>query len=127
MAELSSVIVHSMQLSICARKGTPLAPRLIQFPVRNAFAAERSRDALARDADYRHTEEQAHRIAQQVESEIAGIAERQATGRSTEFEAARNRAVITMRPTSRLARLRKQLISLRAKARAFALKPFLRR
>jgi hypothetical protein len=126
MAELSSVIVHSMQLSICVRKGTPLAQRVIQFPVRNAFAAERSHDALARDTDYRNTQEQAHRIAEQVGSEIARQAERLATGRNAEFEAARNRAIITMRPTSRLTRLRKHLVSMQAKARLFALKPFTR-
>jgi hypothetical protein len=121
---LSSVIVYSMQLSICVRKGTPLAQRVIQFPVRNAFAAQRSHDALARETEHRNTEDQTRRIAQQVEQEIANQAERQATGRSLEFEAARNRSIITMRPTSRVARLRKNLASMQAKARSFAVKTF---
>jgi hypothetical protein len=103
-----------------------LAQRVIQFPVRNAFAAERSHDALAREAEYRTTQGQTQRIAEQVESEIARQAERLATGRGAEFEAARNRAVITMRPMSRIARLRKLLLSMRAKTRSSALKPFTR-
>ena len=103
-----------------------MAQRVIQFPVRNAFAAQRSHDALAREAEYRSSQDQTQRITQQVEQEIANQAERQATGRSAEFEAARLRSVITMRPTSRIARLRKNVASMQAKARSFALKPFTR-
>ena len=98
-----------------------MAQRVIQFPVRNAFTAERSQAALAREAEFRDTQEQTRRITEQVEGEIARKVERQAIGRNTEFDAARNRAVITMRPTSRLARLRKNLAS---KARSFTSKTF---
>lgn len=81
-----------------------MARRVIQFPVRNAFAAQRSRDALALD-----TQDYAHRIAEQVEDEIALQAHRLASGRSIEFESARNRNVTIMPRPSRLLRLRKKI------------------
>jgi len=84
-----------------------LARRVIQFPVRNAFAAQRSRDALAHD-----THDQTNRIAEQVEREVQAQAQRLASGRSTEFESARNRNVTMMRPTSRIQRLRKGLAAI---------------
>ncbi len=84
-----------------------MARRVIQFPVRNAFAAQRSRDALALD-----TQDYAHRIAEQVEDEIALQAHRLASGRSTEFESARNRNVTIMPRPSRLMRLRKSMAAI---------------
>jgi plasmid stabilization system protein ParE len=90
-------------------QGKQLANRVIQFPVRNAFAAERSRDALARHSQERDNQDQAQRIAEQVESEIAQQAERQASGRNAEFEAARRSGVLMIRPKSRLARMRDRI------------------
>ena len=84
-----------------------MARRVIQFPVRNAFAAQRSRDALAHD-----THDQTNRIAEQVESEIALQAQRLASGRSTEFESARNRNVTMMRQPSTAMRLRKSIAAI---------------
>jgi hypothetical protein len=89
-----------------------LARRVIQFPVRNAFAAQRSRDALARDAEEHDSQEHAHRIAEQVDREIASQAQRQASGRSSEFESARNRNVTMMPQPSRVMRLRKSIASI---------------
>jgi hypothetical protein len=86
-----------------------LAQRIIQFPIRNAFG--RSHDSLARDTEYLDTQRHAHRIAQQVEVEIARKAERQATGRSAAFAAARNHDVIVMRSMSRIASLQAATLS----------------
>ena len=61
-------------------KEFPLATRLIQFPVRNAFAPIRSHDSLARDTQYH-----ASRIAQQVEEEIARKARRMSLGLRIQF------------------------------------------
>jgi hypothetical protein len=97
-----------------------LARRVIQFPVRNAFTAQRSHDSLARDNQDRSTQDHAHRIAQQVEDEIQRIAERRASGRRAEFEEIRSPGVLVLHPPSRLSRLRKRLAS-------FAKKLFTRR
>jgi hypothetical protein len=99
-----------------------LARRVLQFPVRNAFAPRRSHDSLARD-----TEDHTHRIAEQVQNEIVRQAERQATGRSAEFEKARNRDIVVLRPLSRFARLRRQIAWVGIKARSYATSLFKRR
>jgi hypothetical protein len=107
-------------------KETPLARRVIQFPVRNAFTAERSRNSLARDAQERDTQDQAHRIAARMESEISRLAERHATGNRAAFEASRNREVVVLRPTSRVSRLRKRIAAMPVAARDFASRLFTR-
>jgi hypothetical protein len=89
-----------------------LANRVIQFPVRNAFAAARAHDAEERDTEYRDSQKQAHRIVDQVDSEIARQAQRMATGRAARLEDARARGVITMQPATKTARLRKRVASL---------------
>jgi hypothetical protein len=104
-----------------------LARRVIQFPVRNAFAAQRSQDALARDAEEGNTQEQAHRIALRVEGEISRLAERQVTGHYAAAQASRNRDVTVLRPTSRAARLRKRITMMPSSIRTFATKLFTRR
>jgi hypothetical protein len=93
-----------------------VARRVIQFPVRNAFAP-RSYDALARDTE--DTLHHAHRIVQQVEDEIARTADRMSSGRSAEFERARA-GIIMLRPLTRWGRLRKQIAPLFTKARTYA-------
>jgi hypothetical protein len=99
-----------------------LARRVIQFPVRNAFAAQRSQDSLARDTQDSETQLHAHRIATRVENEIARLAESQATGNRTAFETARSRDVLVLRPTSRATHLRKRITALRAAIQAFTSK-----
>jgi len=76
-----------------------LARRVLQFPVRNAFAPQRSHDSLARDPDAH-----AQRIVEQVNAEMVRKAERQATGRVQAFENARTYGVTTM-PSPRRAPL----------------------
>lgn len=64
-----------------------MAKKVIQFPVRNAFRPMPSPEtdgSLARDS-----QNHAHRIAAQVEAELARKAERMATGLRVEFERAR--------------------------------------
>jgi hypothetical protein len=97
-----------------------LARRVIQFPVRNAFAAQRSRDSLARDEQTRDSQNQAHRIVEQVEAELARTAERQARGRSTELERARSYGVAIMPQVSRAGSFRKRIANLQARLSAFA-------
>jgi hypothetical protein len=97
------------------QEDSPLAQRVIQFPVRNAFAAQRSRDALARDTEVADAAEQTQRIAGIVENELARTAERLATGRSAGFESARTRGVVMMPTTSRLKHLLRKVAALRAK------------
>ena len=92
-----------------------MAHRVIQFPVRNAFAAQRSRDALARDTEAPDAAKQAKRIAGIVENEMARTAERLATGRNTGFESARNRGVVMMPTTSPIQRLLRKVAALRPK------------
>lgn len=60
-----------------------MAKRVIQFPVRNAFPPSRPETdgSLARDS-----QDHAHRIAAQVEAELARKAERMATGLRLEFD-----------------------------------------
>ena len=84
-----------------------MARRVIQFPVRNAFASPRQSDSLARD-----TRGQAERIAEQVEAEIARLALRQATGARADFEEARRQGVLMMHPATPLSRLHKRLNTL---------------
>ncbi len=84
-----------------------MAHRVIQFPVRNAFASPRQTDSLARD-----TRGQAERIAEQVEAEIARLALRQATGARADFEEARRQGVLVMHTPTPLSRLRKRLNTL---------------
>ena len=93
----------------------PLAQRVIQFPVRNAFAAQRSRDALARETEVRDAGQQAERIAGIVDNELARTAERLASGRNTGFENARNRGVVVMPIASQAQRLRRKLALLGTK------------
>jgi hypothetical protein len=85
-----------------------VARRVIQFPVRNAFASPRSNDSLARADSRSHAE----RIVEQVEGEIARLAQRQATGAREDFEAARRSGVITLRPATPVSRFRKRLQNL---------------
>jgi hypothetical protein len=97
-----------------------LARRVLQFPVRNAFAP-RTQDALARD-----TQDHAHRIVQQVEDELARKAERLGAGNNAELERARSYGVVIMPRTSRSAVLRKRLRALGSGFRAIAFRLFSR-
>lgn len=78
-----------------------MARRIIQFPVRNAFYAQRSYDALARDP-----QDHAHRIAEQVEQEITRLAFRRSTGLNAEMAATRLGAIVVMPTSSRLGRFK---------------------
>jgi len=82
-----------------------VARRVLQFPVRNAFAP-RTQDALARD-----TEDHAHRIVQRVDNEIARKAERLATSNTEELERARSYGVVIMPQTSRTGKFLNRLRS----------------
>lgn len=68
-----------------------MATRLIQFPVRNAFAPIRSHDSLARDTEYQATQYHASRIAQQIEEEMARKARRMSVGLRIQFAEAGGR------------------------------------
>jgi hypothetical protein len=117
-------ISHLQYLDLSHRKGTSLARRVLQFPVRNAFAVERLYDSLALNAENRAQDrkKQPHRISVQVENEISNLVARQSTGRNGEFEAARLRSVVVLRPTSRIARLRKRFAAMPSSVRAFTAK-----
>ncbi len=91
-----------------------MARRVLQFPVRNAFAP-RTQDALARD-----TQDHAHRIVQQVEGELARKAERLAVGASEELERARSYGVVVMPQASRAGNLRRRIRALQSSLSAFA-------
>jgi hypothetical protein len=82
-----------------------VARRVLQFPVRNAFAP-RTQDALARD-----TEDHAHRIVQQVENELARKAERMNSNNNEELERARTYGVVMMPQASRTGKLFKRIRS----------------
>ena len=82
-----------------------MARRVLQFPVRNAFAP-RTQDALARD-----TEDHAHRIVQRVDNEIARKAERLATSNTEELERARSYGVVIMPQASRTGKFLNRLRS----------------
>jgi hypothetical protein len=97
-----------------------LARRVLQFPVRNAFAP-RTQDALARD-----TEDHAHRIVQRVEDELARKAERMNAGNNEELERARSYGVVMMPQMTRSGNLRKRLHALQASLSAFASSLFIR-
>jgi hypothetical protein len=97
-----------------------VARRVLQFPVRNAFAP-RTQDALARD-----TQDHAHRIVQQVENELARTAERLSAGSNAELERARSYGVVMMPQATRIGTLRKRLAALRSRFSAFALNLFSR-
>lgn len=91
-----------------------MARRVLQFPVRNAFAP-RTQDALARDR-----QDHAHRIVQQMENEIARKAERVASGNSEELERARSYGVVMMPQATRGGNFRKRIIALQVSFSAFA-------
>ena len=91
-----------------------MARRVLQFPVRNAFAP-RAQDALARD-----TEDHAQRIVRQVENEIAHKAARMANGRTEEMERARSYGVVVMPQASRTGNFRKRIRAVPASLSAFA-------
>lgn len=80
-----------------------MAKRVIQFPVRNAFrpVGPETDGSLARDS-----QDHAHRIAAQVEAELARKAERMATGLRVEFDRVRNAQA---KPPSRWQRLRQMM------------------
>jgi hypothetical protein len=104
-----------------------LARRVIQFPVRNAFAQQRSHDSLARDTQARDSQNQAHRIVKQVEDELARAAERQAFGGISELERARSYGVVVMPQPTRAIRLRKRIATLQAALGNFVSNLFNRR
>jgi len=97
-----------------------VARRVLQFPVRNAFAP-RTQDALARD-----TQDHAHRIVEQVENELARKAERLNANNNEELERARSYGVMMMPQATRAGILRKRFAALRSRFSAFALKLFSR-
>jgi hypothetical protein len=97
-----------------------VARRVLQFPVRNAFAP-RTQDALARD-----TQDHAHRIVQKVEDELARKAERLNAGNKAEMERARSYGVVMMPQTSRAGKLLNRFRALRSSFSAFALSLFSR-
>lgn len=80
-----------------------MARRVLQFPVRNAFAP-RTQDSLARD-----TGDHAHRIVQQMEDELARKAERLGAGKNAEMERARAYGVVMMPQASRAGALLKRI------------------
>ena len=91
-----------------------MARRVLQFPVRNAFAP-RAQDALARD-----TQDHAHRIVQQVENELSRKAERLSTDNSEEMERARSYGVVMMPQPVRAGIVRKCIAALRSNFSGFA-------
>jgi flagellar biosynthesis component FlhA len=91
-----------------------VARRVLQFPVRNAFAP-RTQDALARD-----TQDHAHRIVQRVENELARKAERLNASKNEELERARSYGVVIMPQTSRAGKLLNRVRALRSSFSAFA-------
>ncbi|HEY5328812.1 MAG TPA: hypothetical protein VIJ79_02920 [Acidobacteriaceae bacterium] len=91
-----------------------MARRVLQFPVRNAFAP-RAQDALARD-----TQDHAHRIVQQMEDELARKAERLNAGNNEELERARSYGVVVMPQASRTGKFLKRFQALRSSLGAFA-------
>jgi len=95
-----------------------VARRVIQFPVRNAFAP-RAQDALARD-----TQDHAHRIVQQVEDELDRKAQRLNADNKAELERARSYGVVMMPQASRAGTLLKRFRALRSSFSAFALSLF---
>jgi hypothetical protein len=97
-----------------------VARRVLQFPVRNAFAS-RTQDALARD-----TQDHAHRIVQRVENELARKAERLNASNNEELERARSYGVVIMPQASRAGKLLKRIGALRSGFSAFALGLFSR-
>ncbi len=80
-----------------------MAHRVLQFPVRNAFAP-RAQDSLALD-----TGDHAHRIVQRVDDELARKAERLGAGKNAEMERARAYGVVMMPQTSRAGALVKRI------------------
>jgi hypothetical protein len=80
-----------------------VARRVLQFPVRNAFAP-RAQDSLARD-----TGDHAQRIVQLVDDELARKAERLGAGKNAEMERARAYGVVMMPQASRTAALLKRI------------------
>ena len=80
-----------------------MAHRVLQFPVRNAFAP-RTQDLLALD-----TGDHAQRIVQRVDDELARKAERLGAGKNAEMERARAYGVVIMPQTSRAGALLKRI------------------
>ena len=97
-----------------------MARRVLQFPVRNAFAP-RTQDSLARD-----TQNQAQRIVQKVENEIARKAERLANDNTEELERARSYGVVMMPKANRTGYFRKRLNALQTSFGALAASLFSR-
>ena len=91
-----------------------MARRVLQFPVRNAFAP-RAQDALARD-----TQDHAHRIVQQMEDELARKADRLNASNKAELERARSYGVVMMPQASRAEKFLKRFQALRSSFGAFA-------
>ena len=91
-----------------------MARRILQFPVRNAFAP-RAQDALARD-----TQGRAHRIVERVENELGRQAERMGAGNNAELERARSYGVFMMPRVSRPGNLRMRIRAFRSSLGAFA-------
>lgn len=98
-----------------------MARRVIQFPVRNAFAP-RTQDSLARD-----THDHTQRVVQQVENEIARKAERMNASNKEELEQARSYGVVVMPQTSRTGKLMQRVRKLPSNLGAFASGLFNRR
>ena len=97
-----------------------MARRVLQFPVRNAFAP-RTQDSLARD-----TGDQAQRIVQRVDDELARKAERLGAGKNAEMERARTYGVVMMPQASRLGALLKRIRGLWPSFRGFSIRLFSR-
>jgi len=101
-------------------KGNPVARRVLQFPVRNAFTP-RTQDSLARDSG-----NHAQRIVQQVEDELARKAVRLGAGKNAELERARAYGVVVMPQASRIGALLKRIRTLQNSFSAFAISLFSR-
>ena len=91
-----------------------MAHRVLQFPVRNAFAP-RTQDPVVRD-----TGDNAQRIVQRVDDEMARKAERLSAGKNAEMERARAYGVVMMPQTSRAGALLKRIRGVFSSFSAFA-------
>lgn len=97
-----------------------MAHRVLQFPVRNAFAP-RTQDSLVRD-----TGDRAQRIVQQVDDELARKAERLGASKNAEMERARAYGVVMMPQTSRAGALLKRIRGVRSTFSTFGMHLFSR-
>jgi hypothetical protein len=81
-----------------------MAKRVIQFPVRNAFAVHHEPDEAEEDRD-----QQASRIAARMEGEVIRQAARKTTGTGTNFAQIRSGASASSQPQARPGTLRRAL------------------